>query len=263
MILWIASILYATYACVQIRLVSNKMEPNWLTSILLVLALAADAFAISHQFYVTGQGFDLGFFSLFHLIAWFLMLVTLALSFRLQIEKLLIPLAVIAAFNAGLAAEYGKQYQAYYALSTGIGLHVVISVLGYSVLTLAVLQALALWQQEAALRNKRLTRITSVLPPLQSLERLLFQLLTIGTLLLTLAIASGLLFMEDIFGQHLTHKVAFTVLAWATFCALLIGHHKYGWRGAQAAKWTLAGFVALMLGFYGTNIVLQLVIGTI
>ena len=54
------------------------------------------------------------------------------------------------------------------------------------------------------------------MPPLLTLERFLFRLVAVGFVLLTLTLASGIVFSEQLFGKPLTftHKNVFSVLGW-------------------------------------------------
>jgi ABC-type uncharacterized transport system permease subunit len=81
--------------------------------------------------------------------------------------------------------------------------------------------------------------------------------------LLTLTLASGVLFSESLFGKALTfnHKTVFAFLSWIIFAYLLAGRHLRGWRGRKALRWTLAGFVALLLAYVGSRFVLEVILG--
>jgi ABC-type uncharacterized transport system permease subunit len=92
------------------------------------------------------------------------------------------------------------------------------------------------------------------------MEYLLFQMLTTGIVFLTLSLASGLLFIEDLFAQHLVHKTVLSILAWIIFTGLLIGRSRYGWRGQTAIRWTLIGFALLLLAYFGSKLVLELIL---
>ena len=102
--------------------------------------------------------------------------------------------------------------------------------------------------------------VTRLLPPLQTMETLLFEMLWVGQVLLTLSIVTGFLFFEDLFGQRLVHKTVFSLLAWLVYAILLWGRHRNGWRGSQAVRWTLGGFAALMLAYFGTKLVLEFIL---
>jgi ABC-type uncharacterized transport system permease subunit len=141
-------------------------------------------------------------------------------------------------------------------------LHLAISLAAYSLFTIASLQALVMAMVERRLHGGTLPSYLQRLPPLLTMEVMLFRLLAAGFVLLTLTLGSGMLFSEELFGRPLqfTHKVVFGLAAWAIFGALLAGRRIYGWRGRLALRWTLAGFLALVLAYIGTKFVLEVVL---
>ena len=139
-------------------------------------------------------------------------------------------------------------------------LHIGSSMLAYAVLTLAAIQSAVIAAQDHQLRHRHTRGIIQVLPPLQLMETILFELLWVGVIMLTIAIGSGAVFIDDIFAQHLVHKTVLTIFAWALFSVLLWGHYQLGWRSQTAVRLTLAGFALLMLAFFGSKLVLELVL---
>lgn len=135
--------------------------------------------------------------------------------------------------------------------------HILVSMLAYSFLNIAALQALLLALQDWHLRRRRAKGLIRSLPPLQTMEKLLFQLIAVGLALLSLSLLSGLLFVDNLFAQHLVHKTVLSMLAWLVFAILLAGRAIHGWRGQTAIRWTLGGFAALMLAYFGSKIVLE------
>ncbi|HNC69995.1 MAG TPA: cytochrome c biogenesis protein CcsA, partial [Pseudomonadales bacterium] len=71
---------------------------------------------------------------------------------------------------------------------------------------------------------------------------------------------TGALFLEDMFAQHLAHKTVLSIVAWLLFAVLLLGRSRLGWRGNTAVKWTVAGFALLILAYFGSKLVLELVL---
>src|SRR3989338_5784502 len=111
--------------------------------------------------------------------------------------------------------------------------HIAAAMLAYSLFTIAMLHAVLISQVEKRLHHATLPRILQSLPPLLTMETLLFRMIAIGFVLLTLTLASGVVFSEEIFGKawQFNHKVLFGFVSWGVFAVLLWGHHFYGWRG--------------------------------
>jgi ABC-type uncharacterized transport system permease subunit len=105
--------------------------------------------------------------------------------------------------------------------------------------------------------------LTQAIPPLLTLERLLFRQIALAFLLLTFTLASGMLFSEALFGRPLrfTHHTLFSMVAWLLFAGLLFGRQRFGWRGRAALHWVLAGSVALLLAYFGTKFVAEILLG--
>jgi len=139
--------------------------------------------------------------------------------------------------------------------------HILVSMLAYSFLNLAALQALLLALQDWHLRTHHAKGLIRSLPPLQTMEKLLFQLIAAGFALLSLSLLTGFLFVENLFAQHLVHKTVLSILAWLVFGILLAGRVRQGWRGQTAIRWTLGGFAALMLAYFGSKMVLEWILG--
>jgi ABC-type uncharacterized transport system permease subunit len=138
--------------------------------------------------------------------------------------------------------------------------HIITSIIAFSLLNIAALQAILLLIQEKQLRKHPPSLFIQTLPSLQTMESLLFQMIAIGLLFLTVSLLSGFVFIEDLLAQHLAHKTVLGMIAWVIFSALLVGKIRYGWRGKMAVKWTLAGFVLLLLAYFGSKLVLEVIL---
>lgn len=181
------------------------------------------------------------------------------LSLRRPVQHLallVLPLAAVGALSTGSGGVGGEE------LSPAVMLHVLLSMLAYALLALAVAQALTYAWSDARLRSHREVRLGRLpMPALDAQEDLLFLLLAIGFVLLTLSLASGLGFITDLRAQHLVHKTVLTVVAWLVLGALLAGRHLRGWRGQQAVRWVLVAFAILVLGYFGSKFVLEVILG--
>jgi ABC-type uncharacterized transport system permease subunit len=137
--------------------------------------------------------------------------------------------------------------------------HIVISLLAYSLMAIAATQGILLLVQEKHIRQKHPGGFVRALPPMETMEVLMFQMIAVGFLLLTLTLISGLFFSEQVFGKVLqfNHHIILSIISWCTFLTLLVGRWRFGWRGRIAAYWTLGGFAVLMLAYFGTKFVLE------
>ncbi len=141
--------------------------------------------------------------------------------------------------------------------------HLLIAMLAYSLFTIASLHVLLMALLERRLHGGELPAALQKLPPLLTMETLLFRIITAGFVLLTLTLASGIVFSEELFGKAMrfNHKTVFGILSWLIFAALLGGRQLYGWRGRIAVRWTLTGFLMLVLAYVGSRFVLEVLLG--
>lgn len=142
-------------------------------------------------------------------------------------------------------------------------LHMLAAFAAYGLFAVAALHAALIALAEKHLHRPVPPRMVANLPPLLTLERLLFRMVELGFLILTLTLLSGVVFSEQIYGRAfpLTHMTVFGVASWGIYAALLAGRRIYGWRGRTAIYWSLAGFVFLVLSYVGVKFVLEVLLG--
>jgi len=223
---------------------------------LLTVAIACHGIGAWQQI-VVPDGYRFSFFNMASLFFWVINLLVLLSSLKKPMHNLfvlLLPLTLMALLSS--LPQLGP-ITPRAQITPGVAVHILLSVLAYSAMTMAAFQALMLAFQNYQLRHKHPTGWIRLLPPLQTMEALLFELLWAGQSLLTLAIISGAIYVEDLFAQHLAHKTVFSLIAWCFYATLLWGHYKWGWRGNAAIRWTLVGFAALALAYFGTKLVLE------
>jgi ABC-type uncharacterized transport system permease subunit len=210
---------------------------------------------------VTPSGLDLGYFNALALAGLLMALVGAAVFLKPAFENLGLVLFPLAGFSVLAAASFQHDVLLMSDQSWPLDMHIVTSMLAYSLLGVAALQAAVLYLQERRLREGKAGGVLAALPPLQEMERFMFQLIAAGFALLTLSLLTGLFFVQDFMSQHLVHKAVLSLLAWAVFAVLLWGRWKFGWRGRLAVRWTLIGFGSLLLAYFGSKLVLELILG--
>ncbi len=223
------------------------------------LALPFHGF-ILYQGIVTTAGLNLGVFNAASLVSFVMAAIILVATWRRPLENLAVVLLPLAALSIGMELVFPTRQVLVTSLPAGLRGHILLSILAYSLLMVAALEAGVLAIEEHLLRARRPLHALQVLPPLQTLESLLFQLIAAGFFLLSLGLMSGLMFLKDIFAQHLVHKTVLSILAWLVFAVLLYGRWRFGWRGRTAIRCTLGGFASLMLAYFGSKVVLELIL---
>jgi len=203
---------------------------------------------------------NFAFFDIGALIGWVMTLLVLFSSLKKPVENLLVGLLPMQIIILLLAAAT-SQYESLDHLSYGLVWHILLSILAYSVFVIAALQSVLLYLQDRHLRSHKTHGLIQALPPLQTMDALLFEMIWLGEILLTLAFAIGWPSVSDLQAQHLVHKVVFASIGWAVFAVLLFGRYRYGWRGVTASRWTLTGTAFLILSYFGSKFVLEMLIG--
>ncbi len=212
---------------------------------------------------IFSTGFNLGFFESVSAILWLTVLIYWVTDRDHQLHSLqafvLPPAAVFSllpAFFAGNHFVPGADNNLFIA-------HVWIAMIAYSLFTFAALHAVLMAIAERSLHHKSTLITLPSFPPLMVMESLLFKIISLGFALLTVTLISGMWFSEEIFNKPLAfnHKSIFSIASWFIYAALLYGRYQYGWRGLKAIRWTLIGFVLLLLAYVGSKFVSEILLG--
>jgi ABC-type uncharacterized transport system permease subunit len=210
----------------------------------------------------SGAGLNLGIGNTVSAISWLTVLVYWLASFRYNMEGLQTLVLPGAAICLLLPLAFPEAHAIAHTELPLFKVHLLISLLAYSLFTIAAVHAVLMALAEHRLHGHALSRILGKLPPLLAMEALLFRIITAGFVLLTLSILSGVMFSEELFHKPLqfSHKSLFALISWGIYAALLAGRQIYGWRGRTAILWTLAGFAMLLLAYLGSKFVLEIIL---
>lgn len=266
----LAALLYAAVAAVQWRArrrpaapesVPGVATPSWPGHLLLV-PLALHGYALAATIF-RPDALYLGLANAVSAIVFLTLLVYWVASLFWDMRALLLILAPSAAFSALLPLISPSAGPLANTGAPAFKYHLLIALLAYSLFTIAALHAVLMAYAERRLHHPTRSSLLSDMPPLLTMETLLFRILWLGFVLLTLTLATGIVFSEELFDRPLTvtHKTVFGIASWLIFAALLAGRTLWGWRGRVAIRWTLAGFVALLLAYVGSRFVLEIILG--
>ncbi|HDY85202.1 MAG TPA: phosphohydrolase [Methylophaga aminisulfidivorans] len=255
----LAFLLYLSSSVILIRRFvqkdSNAVNASIPIGIMIIMALLFHATDIFFTMRLAG-GWNLGLFTTLSLSTWLMGFIALIVGARTPNAHPGIVIYPIVALSLILKVELPSPEPPTLS-NPALEWHVLLSLSAYSFFMLSAVQAIILALQEKQLRQRHASGIMRKLPPLQTMERALFQLITTGFVLLTMGLITGFMFVDNLFAQHLVHKTVLSVVSWCVFGALLWGRVRYGWRGQTAVKWTLSGVLFLLLAFMGSEFVLQ------
>ena len=229
-----------------------------LLKILATIALGLHGLSTTRLLF-SANGLDLSLLKTVAFIAFVINLLAFVSGQKKPLHTMYLVLFPISAISLTAALTIPSTKTAAF-LSPYIQGHILISILAYSLLAIAALQALLTGYQNWQLKHKHQNFLMRTFPPLQSMETFLFELIWAGEIFLSLSLISGFLYYEDLFDQKLLHKVTLSLIAWSVYAALLWGRHNRGWRGNKAISWSLVGFIAILMGYIGSKIVLEFVL---
>lgn len=227
----------------------------------ILLPLALHGYSLYDSIFA-GAGLNFGVGSAVSSIVWLTAMIYWVSGFFYRLEGLQTLVAPVAAIAVLLPLVFPSLRPLANTELPAFKAHISIAMLAYSLLTIAALHALLMAVVERRLHHPAMPSVMTNLPPLLTMETLLFRIIWVGFILLTLTLISGIVFSEEVFGQPLkfTHKTLFGIISWCVFAALLAGRQLYGWRGRIAIRWTLAGFIILLLAYVGSKFVLEVIL---
>jgi len=235
---------------------ATQARPYFFVACLLsAIAIVLQAEALI-QLTLPEHGFDLSVSNAASMIGLELAVIALIASFEPSLRGMSAGMLVLSAVTALLTGASGSAV-AGVTLAWQVRAHILMALLSYGLLTVGAIVAVYAIVQERRLQSARITPVNQLFAPLETTEKLLIGVTAAGFAGLTLAIASGLSFVNNLVEQHLAHKFALSLLAWVIFGVLLGGRYFAGWRGQRAVKLYLWGFATLCLAYFGSRLILQ------
>lgn len=258
-------LLYSAVACYVIagamavqRLRHGSTQRGYLLIALLGSAVALHGFSRSAT--IAEFGLDMSFFSALELFSWTAALTLIISTIWLRVENHAAVIGPLIAASIVLHELFPSDEILRLTGDWQLNVHIGLATVAWSVFCLAAVHALLLAAQERMLRSHQTASLVRALPPLTVMNDLLTYSVRIGFALLTLVLITGSLFVGDLKQQHLIHKTVLSGMAWLLFGSLIWGQWRYGWRGRKAAYWTLWGVALLVLAYFGSKFVIELIL---
>ncbi|MFP6732162.1 MAG: cytochrome c biogenesis protein CcsA [Alphaproteobacteria bacterium] len=174
-----------------------------------------------------------------------------------RLTPLLLPYLLLLGIVATIWAQAPEQPLATQPGADWLGVHILISVLTYGLLTIAAVAGFAVVLQEGAIKAKRPTRLTRILPSVADGESLQIRLLMAGEIVLGVDLITGVAAQYAGQGTFLSldHKTLLSLLAFLIIALLLLAHWRTGIRGRRVARYLLVAYLLLSLAYPGVKFV--------
>ena len=254
----IASLAYMGSSLLIFRSIKKKQGTNYALYLTWLAAALHSAYHVENIIQLNTLNFS--FFNTASIVSLLVALIVLVAAINKPVEKLGIALFPLAALMLCLSILFPENTGDMQSYDWKMLTHIFSSIIAFSLLNIAAFQACLLAIQDYQLRKHKPKKLIQSLPPLQTMESLLFQMIATGMIFLSISLISGFIFVEDLFAQQLGHKTILSILAWIIFSGLLLGRSFYGWRGQTAIRWTLFGFASLLLAYFGSKLVYEFIL---
>ncbi len=212
-----------------------------------------------HAWIDIAAGQNLNFFNMLSLTTWLISIMIWVVVFIKPVDLLAVFVFPVSALSILLVILFPAQFIVKTAADPDTLFHILLAIVTFCVLCVAGLLAVLLAFQERLLRYKPQGVFIQRLPPLESMETLLFQVVSLGFVLLSVVLVTSLYFYHDILFAHIAiiQKSVMVLAAWIIFAVLLIGRYRWGWRGRKAIYGTLGGLLLLVIAYFGSKLVLN------
>ena len=255
-------IFYVLASSIIVAGMFREKGPNKPAAILtVVVAIALHLFILSSEILIEPEmGQNMSMLNVASLVGWLISITMLLASFKLP-NTILLP--VVYSFTGLLVllnSLIPNSHVIQISIKPNLLIHISLALFAYACLAIASLYAVQLSYINLRLKEKNASLLHSSLPPLMAVENILFKLLLVGTILLTLSLASGFMFLDNMFAKEQAHKTLLSLLAWGLYTVILIGHSRFGWRGKPVIWSTIVGGILLTLAYFGSRFVREVIL---
>ena len=135
-------------------------------------------------------------------------------------------------------------------------IHTTLVIFAYAAFFIVFMASVMYLLQERELKLKTFSAIFHRLPPLTTINELATSSAVVGLTLLTLGIATGMIWSLNRDGRmwHNDPKEIFAALTWLVYLVLIIYRSTASWRGRRAAWLGVLGFALVLCTLFGARL---------
>jgi ABC-type uncharacterized transport system permease subunit len=192
-------------------------------------------------------------------LAWALVAVYMIVLSRYRAQALgvfTMPLISLLTFVALVSQADPPGTPAAFSTTLLFPIHTTLLIFAYAAFFVVFMASVMYLLQERELKLKTFSAIFHRLPSLSTINQVATTSAIFGLTLLTLGIASGMVWSSSRFGRIWANdpKEIFALLTWMLYFALLIYRSSASWRGRNAAWLGVAGFALVLCTFFGARL---------
>ncbi len=193
--------------------------------------------------------------SLMALIAVVFVLALLRRARLAALVGLVAPASFVGTFFAALRLPHSEAAPLVGAASSWPHLHVLLASTGLALLGVACIAGFLYLGVDRSLKLRRHTRVR--LPSLEALDRVNRVALALGFVLLTVGVATGILWVSSESGRPWTGTAheSWSAVAWGVYAALVAARFAGRQRGKRAAVAAIAAFAVLFVAVIGVSLI--------
>ncbi len=231
---------------------SNKWQKLSLPLLIIALVCHLGLLHLSARGH-TGEQLSLSFVAA--MLAW-LVTLTMLIAHRYIKNLLFLPIvcflsSLFISLEYALPATTGISVE----MSSGMIAHILLSLIAYGILSISMLYACQLAYINHQLKHKSRLMLMGKLPPLMSVETILYQLMNLGTGMLGISLVSGFVFLPSMFSDGYAHKTLLSIIALAIYFTCLVLHKFIGLKARVTIIFNLVGLGVLTLAYFGSRLV--------
>lgn len=138
-------------------------------------------------------------------------------------------------------------------------IHVPANFIGYGAFSLAAMVGTAYLIRERWEGSSSAQTGSSVLPPLEILDDVMYKAIALGFAFFTVATILGALWAAEAWGGYWSWdpKETWALIVWLNYAAWLHMRLTKGWRGRPMALWSIVGLFVTLFAFLGVNMFLS------
>lgn len=143
--------------------------------------------------------------------------------------------------------------------NTWLGMHATLNFMAYGGFALSFLVGVLYLYQERQLKRKRFTSWYHLIPSLESLDMVGGRLIAWAFPLLSFGIVTGAIYAQVAWGSYWNWnpKETWSLITWLIYLAYLAARGLAGWRGRKATLLAVFGFAAVLVNYFGVNLLWQ------